>query len=145
MCRHCSRAGLESATNGFASQGSRYGKPVISQCCNVFEPSPFPKTSRAFRPSPVHTGWIGDERILHGQSSGSTSAGRESPIPVLSAWHPLEPPTYMRRGPAVTGRQCSVEPTAQRLGVDDRTPADAIVCASSEWRHRRRTSLNPLG
>jgi len=51
----------------------------------------------------------------------------------------------MRRGPAVTGRQCSVEPTAQRLGVDDRTPADAIVCASSEWRHRRRTSLNPLG
>jgi hypothetical protein len=43
--------------NGFASGGSRHAppKPVISQCCNVFGPSSFPKTSRAFRPFPVHT------------------------------------------------------------------------------------------
>jgi hypothetical protein len=52
------RPGLEPATNGFVSGASRHAsqEPVISQCCKVFGTSPIPKTSRAFRPFPVHTG-----------------------------------------------------------------------------------------
>src|SRR6476659_6923904 len=43
-------------------------------------------------------------------------------------------------------RQSSAKPTAQRLGINDRTPADGIVCASADVASSgssaaRRTSI----